>query len=49
MPKPEDRLVGSLAATVVAVLNGASVVRTHDPKETLQAVCMAEAINEFRG
>jgi len=49
LPKPEDRLVGSLAATVVAVLNGASVVRTHDPKETLQAVRMAEAINEFRG
>lgn len=41
---PADRLWGSLGAAVVAVLNGASVVRTHDPKETLHAVRVAEAI-----
>lgn len=44
MPRPEDRLVGSLAATAIAVLNGASAVRTHDVRETLQAVRLAEAI-----
>ncbi len=44
LPRAEDRLVGSLAATAIAVLNGADVVRTHDPAETLQAVCMTEAI-----
>jgi len=41
---PADRLAGSLAATAVAVLNGADVVRTHDVEETLRAVRVAEAI-----
>lgn len=44
LPHAEDRLTGSLSATVVAVLNGADMVRTHDPAETLHAVRMAEAI-----
>ncbi len=30
----EDRLEGSLAATCVAILNGADIVRVHDVKET---------------
>ncbi len=46
LPRPEDRLVGSLAATAIAVLNGASAVRTHDVRETLQAVRLAEAIRD---
>lgn len=41
---PEDRLSGSLAATAIAVANGADMVRTHDVKETVQAVRVAEAI-----
>lgn len=41
---PADRLSGSLAATTMAVLNGAKIIRTHDPKETLHAVRIAEAI-----
>ena len=41
---PADRLVGSLAATAVAVFNGAHLVRTHDVAETHQAVRVAEAI-----
>lgn len=49
LPKPEDRLIGSLAATAIAVLNGADVIRTHDPAETLQAVRVAEAIREAGG
>lgn len=44
LPDPADRLWGSLAATAIAVLNGADVVRTHDPKETSHAVRIAEAI-----
>lgn len=39
---PENRLYGSLAATAIAVQNGADVVRTHDIKETLDAVRIAE-------
>lgn len=49
LPDPADRLVGSLAATAIAVLNGASVVRAHDVKETLQAVKLAEAIRDAGG
>lgn len=41
---PADRLTGSLAATAVAVANGAHVVRTHDVAATRQAVRIAEAI-----
>ncbi len=49
LPNSEDRLVGSLAATAIAVINGASVVRTHDVRETLQAVRLAEAIRDAGG
>ena len=49
LPDPADRLVGSLAATAIAVLNGASVVRTHDVAETLQAIRVAEAIRDAGG
>jgi dihydropteroate synthase len=41
---PRERLAGSLGATVVAVMNGASAVRTHDPKETSHAVRIVEAV-----
>jgi dihydropteroate synthase len=41
---PADRLVGSLAASVVAVVNGAHMVRTHDVGPTREAVRMAEAL-----
>jgi len=49
LPDPAGRLVGSLAATAIAVLNGASVVRTHDVPETLQAIRVAEAIRDAGG
>jgi dihydropteroate synthase len=45
---PSQRLVGSLAASAIAVLNGAHVLRTHDPAETLQAARMAEAIRDAK-
>ena len=41
---PADRLIGSLAATAVAVMNGAHLVRTHDVGPTREAVRMAEAL-----
>jgi dihydropteroate synthase len=43
---PADRLMGSVAATSVAVYNGASIVRTHDVKETRIAVQIGEAIRK---
>ncbi len=44
LESPDDRLAGSLAATAVAVVNGAALVRTHDVKATLHAVRTAEAV-----
>lgn len=41
---PEERLAGSLAATAIAVLKGVHVVRTHDVRETLEAVKVASFI-----
>ncbi len=43
-PDPAERLAGSLAATTVAVLNGAAAVRTHDVRETVDAVRVAERL-----
>ncbi len=40
----EERLEGSLAATVIGVLNGATMIRTHDVRATGRAVKMAQAI-----
>ena len=44
LENPEERLPASLAATAVAVMNGANVVRTHDVRETVQAVRIVEAM-----
>ncbi len=40
-----DRLAGSLAATALAVVNGAALIRTHDVAETVDAVRVAERIS----
>jgi dihydropteroate synthase len=44
--RPEDRLIGSIAATSIVVLKGVNVVRTHDVPETTQAVRLSEAIRK---
>jgi dihydropteroate synthase len=46
--KPQDRLAGSLAGAVLAVLDGAAIVRTHDVAETVQALRVAAAIRAAR-
>lgn len=40
----EDRLEGTLATTVIAVMKGCSFVRVHDIKENARAIKMTEAI-----
>lgn len=44
---PGERLVGSLAATGVAVMNGAHLIRTHDVAETSQVVRVTQTIKQF--
>jgi len=39
-----DRLEGSLAAAVVAVINGADIVRVHDVKETRRCVDLVDCV-----
>ncbi len=41
---PAGRLAGSLAATAVAVLNGAALVRTHDVADSRDAIRVASAL-----
>ena len=43
-PDPEDRLPGTLAANVAAILHGADIVRVHDVKEHLPFVRLADGI-----
>lgn len=43
---PSDRLYGSLAAEVIAVLNGADIIRTHNVKETRDAVRIAQMFSK---
>jgi dihydropteroate synthase len=44
VPPPEQRLEGSLAATLLAVANGADLVRVHDVASTVRALRVADAL-----
>jgi len=47
IPDPENRLNGTLAATAVAVYNGAHIVRTHDiTNQLMEFMKMAEEIRK---
>jgi len=45
---PKERLNGALAATSVAVFNGAHIVRTHDVKETVEFLTILDTIRGYR-
>jgi len=40
----DQRLSGSLAAAVIASWQGAKIIRTHDVRETVQALCVCAAV-----
>lgn len=46
---PERRLEASLAAAVVAALDGARIVRVHDVAATVRALAVADAVRAARG
>jgi dihydropteroate synthase len=46
--EPMERLGGSVAAHVLAYINGADIIRTHDVAETLQALRVASALRDAR-
>jgi dihydropteroate synthase len=45
---PDQRLGGSIAAHLLAVANGAAIIRTHDVAETVQALRVAAAIRDLQ-
>jgi dihydropteroate synthase len=49
MPDPEQRQVASVAAALLAVERGASVVRVHDVKDTVDALKIWHAMNQQNG
>ena len=46
--EPMERVGGSLAAHVVAYLNGATIIRTHDVAETIQALRVTAALRNVK-
>ena len=44
----DDRLSGSISAAVIAVMNGARIVRAHDVRETVDALRVARAVLEAK-
>ena len=46
--EPSERLGGSLAAHLIAVENGAAIIRAHDVAATVQALAVAAAIRRGR-
>jgi dihydropteroate synthase len=46
--EPMERLGGSLAAHLLAVENGAAIIRVHDVAPTVQALAVAAAIRHVR-
>ena len=46
--KPDERIGGSIASHLLAIENGAQIVRVHDVAETVQALKVAAAIRSAR-
>jgi dihydropteroate synthase len=46
--QPQERIGGSLAAHLIAVENGAAIIRAHDVKETVQALRVAAALRSAK-
>lgn len=44
-----ERLPGSISAAVLAVMNGAEIVRAHDVRETVDALKVVSAVMDHRG
>jgi dihydropteroate synthase len=45
---PDQRLGGSIAANLIAVANGADIIRVHDVAQTVQALRIDQAIRNSR-
>lgn len=41
---PGERLIGTIATSVIAIINGANIIRVHDVKEAVQAAQITDAV-----
>lgn len=49
LDKPVDqRLIGSITAAVIAIINGAHIIRVHDVEETMQAIKVLSAMERVQ-
>ena len=48
LQNPAERLTGTIAATSIAVMNGANVIRAHDVSEATMAVKIGESLRKSR-
>lgn len=46
--EPDDRLIGTMAATALSAFMGAHILRVHDVAEARQALAVADAVREGR-
>lgn len=46
-PDPSDRIFGSIAAEVISVLNGADIIRTHNVRQTKDAISIAQSFSKI--
>lgn len=44
IPRPESRLSGSIATSVIAIINGANIIRAHDVKQACEAARMTDSV-----
>jgi dihydropteroate synthase len=45
----DGRVSGSVTAAIMAIRNGANVVRVHDVLETKDALTIWQSVNQFKG
>ncbi len=46
--KSDSKLAGTLVTLIIAVINGANIIRVHDVRETIQAIKMYRAIESVK-
>ena len=44
--KVESRMIGSITANTIAVINGADIIRVHDYIESIEMIKVVNAINQ---
>ena len=47
--EPNERLIGSITANAISVLNGANILRVHDVKETVEMIKVLKSIEGLKG